>query len=49
MRALRSPQQNYLLAHLPKSDLERIAPSLEPVEMPPGAVLYESGGRLQHV
>ena len=44
-----SPQQNYLLARLPKPDFERIAPFLELVEMPLGDVLYESGGRLRHV
>lgn len=49
MPAAHSRQQNYLLAHLPKPDFERIVPFLELVEMPLGDVLYESGGRLQHV
>ena len=49
MPAAHSPHQNYLLAHLPKPEFERIAPCLELVEMPLGEVLYESGGRLQHV
>jgi CRP-like cAMP-binding protein len=49
MPALHSPQQNHLLAHLPRRDLERIASHLELVEMPLGEVLYESGGRLQYV
>jgi len=49
MPAVHSPQQNYLLSHLPKADFERIEPFLELVEMPLGDVLYESGGRLQHV
>lgn len=44
-----SPQQNHLLAHLPESDFERIASRLEPIEMPLGDVLYESGGHLKHV
>jgi len=46
---MHSPQQNHLLAHLPTPDFERIAAHLELVEMPLGEVLYESGGRLQHV
>ena len=49
MPAAHSPHQNYLLAHLPKPEFDRIAPFLELVEMPLGDVLYESGGRLQHV
>lgn len=44
-----SPQQNHLLAHLPESAFERIASRLEPIEMPLGDVLYESGGHLKHV
>jgi CRP-like cAMP-binding protein len=43
------PKQNHLLAALPASAYERIAPHLEPVEMTLGQVLYESGGQLQHV
>jgi CRP-like cAMP-binding protein len=44
-----SPTQNYLLAALPPEEFARIASRLELVEMPLGQVLYESGGRLQHV
>jgi CRP-like cAMP-binding protein len=44
-----SPKNNYLLAALPPSDLARIEPHLECVRMPLGEVLYEAGGRLQHV
>jgi CRP-like cAMP-binding protein len=44
-----SPNQNHLLAALPAAEFERLAPHLEPVEMRLGDVLYESGGRLQHV
>ena len=41
-------RQNALLAALPSADLQRLAEHLEPVEMPLGQVLYESGGRLEH-
>src|SRR5471030_14447 len=49
MRAPQNPNQNHLLAALPKAEFERLAPHLEPVEMLLGDVLYESGGLLQHV
>ena len=49
MNSPHSPQQNHLLANLPKADFDRIAPRLELVEMRLGEVLYESGGRLKHV
>lgn len=48
MKALHSPNQNHLLAALPTTEFERIAPHLELVAMPLGEVLYESGGQLQH-
>jgi len=44
-----SPDQNHLLAALPRSDYERFAPRLELVEMNLADVLYESGDKLQHV
>ena len=44
-----SPKQNHLLAALPATELEPLLPHLEPVYMPLGEVLYESGGQLQHV
>ena len=44
-----NPSQNHLLAALPKAEFERLAPNLELVPMPLGEVLYESGGKLQHV
>lgn len=44
-----NPLQNHLLAALPKAEFERLKPHLELVPMPLGEVLYESGGRLQHV
>jgi CRP-like cAMP-binding protein len=49
MTSLQSPHKNHLLDHLPESDFERIASRLEPIDMPLGEVLYESGGRLKHV
>jgi len=44
-----SPMQNHLLDQLPKAEQQRWFPNLELVEMPLGAVLYESGGTLTHV
>ncbi len=38
------PNQNQLLAALPREDLERLLPSLELVSLPLGWALYESGG-----
>ena len=42
-------RQNYLLRALPQSDLERLLPKLERVEMPFGRVLYESGSLMHYV
>ena len=47
--ARHNPKQNRLLASLPVAVLERLSEHLELVTMPLGEVLYESGGRLQHV
>jgi CRP-like cAMP-binding protein len=44
-----SPRQNHLLAALHAAEYERLLPDLEPVAMPLGDVVYESGGRLRHV
>jgi CRP-like cAMP-binding protein len=44
-----SPRKNHLLAALPATDYDRIAPHLERVAMPLGGVLYESGSKLRHV
>ena len=44
-----NPRQNGLLAALPEAVWERFAPHLEPVEMPLGAVLYESGSNVTRV
>ena len=46
---LHAPEQNHLLAALPATEFERLAPYLEMVEMPLGKVLYEPGEHLQHV
>jgi len=48
MNAPHSPNQNFLLAALPKAEFERIAPHLELVEMQLGEVLYEFGSQLQY-
>ena len=39
------PRQNHLLNALPATDLERLLPELDLVELTLGQVLYESGGR----
>jgi CRP-like cAMP-binding protein len=41
--------QNLLIAALPPAESERWLPLLEPIDMPLGSVLYESGGTLSHV
>jgi CRP-like cAMP-binding protein len=47
--SLHSPKQNHLLAAMPAAEFNRLLPHLELVPMPIGEVLYESGGRLNHV
>ena len=42
-------RQNHLLAALPEAEWQRWQPHLEPVDLPLGKVLYESGTRLNHV
>ncbi len=49
VKSTSNPRQNHLLAALPESDYERIAPGLEPVSLSLGEVLYESGGKMRHV
>lgn len=49
MAAASDPRQNRLLAALPDAEWVRWAPHLEPIDMPLGKVLYESGSRLSHV
>ena len=43
------PRTNHLLAALPATEWERWHPHVEPVSLPLGKVLYESGTRLSHV
>jgi len=43
------PKTNHLLAALPPEEWKRWKPQLEPVTMPLGEVLYESGAVLTHV
>ncbi len=45
---LQDSQQNTLLAALPEEVRLRLAPHLEPFELPLGMVLYESGDTLRH-
>ena len=49
MATLPAAQSNRLLAALPDAAWQRWRPLLEPVELPLGEVLYESGGTLSHV
>jgi CRP-like cAMP-binding protein len=49
MFSTHDPNQNHLLAALLDAEFERLAPHLELVPMLLGDVLYESGGKLQHV
>ena len=43
------PRHNQLLAALPDAEWQRWLPQLEPVDMPLGKVVYESGAKLTHV
>jgi len=49
MTASDIPTRNRLLAVLPAAEYGRLHPHLEPVSMPLGAVVYESGSRLDYV
>jgi CRP-like cAMP-binding protein len=49
MSSTHDPNQNHLLAALLDVEYARLAPHLEPIPMLLGDVLYESGGKLQHV
>jgi CRP-like cAMP-binding protein len=44
-----NPRSNHLLASLPSAEWQRWSPQLEWVDLPLGAVLYESGTTLSHV
>jgi CRP-like cAMP-binding protein len=43
------PTRNLLLDSLPDEDFRRMQPHLEPVPLPLGSAIYESGDRLAHV
>jgi CRP-like cAMP-binding protein len=43
------PEQNQLLAALPAADYKRLLPYLEPVALPLGLVIFESGTKLRHL
>jgi CRP-like cAMP-binding protein len=43
------PRKNRLLAALSEPDWQRFAPDLEPLDMPVGTILYESGNPMTHV
>ncbi|HXD34877.1 MAG TPA: Crp/Fnr family transcriptional regulator [Pyrinomonadaceae bacterium] len=49
IRQLNDQVANRLLAALPLEEYERLAPELEQVWFPLGEVVYEFGGRLEHV
>jgi CRP-like cAMP-binding protein len=50
MSVIPRPQfQNHILASLPPEEYERLAPHLEPVELPLGKVIQEAGGKITHV
>ena len=44
-----TPRQNHLLEALPEDVYNRLLPNLEPVSMPLGDVVYESGIQMRHV
>jgi CRP-like cAMP-binding protein len=48
MRSPHTPGQNHLLEAFPTDEFGRIEPHLEPVAMPLGRVLFESGGPQRH-
>lgn len=43
------PRQNHLLAVLPQADYDRLVPRLEPVDLPLGKAVYESGRSFSNV
>ena len=49
MSSKNDPNQNHLLAAMLDAEFARLSPHLELVPMKLGDVLYESGGKLQHV
>ena len=49
MVEMSDPKDNHLLAGLPAAEWRRWRPHLEPVSLPLGHVLYESGSTMTHV
>ncbi|OGA34820.1 MAG: Crp/Fnr family transcriptional regulator [Betaproteobacteria bacterium RIFCSPLOWO2_12_FULL_62_13b] len=49
MSSAHTPTQNHLLAALPEADYARLLPDLEPIPMPLGWAVYESGGRMSYM
>jgi len=49
MASPHNPKQNHVLAALPEADYARLLPDLEPISMPLGWALYESGGQLGYL
>ena len=49
MPTIDQPKKNHLLAALPEAEWSRWLPQLEPISLPLGKVLYESGGVQSHV
>ena len=49
MSCMHDPNQNHLLAALLDTESDRLSPHLELIPMLLGDVLYETGGKLQHV
>jgi hypothetical protein len=45
----RTPNENYILAHLPREDYERIQSQLEPVELRLGQVVQKAGEIMEYV
>ncbi len=37
------PIENRLLAALPRAEYERLLPKLQPIQLPTGRILYETG------
>ena len=49
MEASPDPSSNQFLAAMPAIEWQRVAPLLELVDLPLGRVLYEPGGKMNHV
>lgn len=49
MSSVHDPNQNHLLAAMLDAEFDRLKPNLDLIAMPLGDVLYESGGKMQHV